>query len=103
MAQFDVVANPRPETRREVPFLVVLQSDLLEPLATCVVAPLREPDTAPPVRTLMPVFRIDGRGLVMSTPELAGVLRSELGQTVGSLADRRGDIVAALDLLFTGI
>ena len=104
MAQFDLYTNPSKETSGAVPFLLDLQSDLLDPLATRVVAPLFRAESAgPPARTLMPRFEIDGREVVMSTPELAGVSCGQLGSRVGSLADRRDDIIAALDMLFTGI
>ena len=104
MAQFDLYTNPSKETSGAVPFLLDLQSDLLDPLATRVVAPLFWAESAgPPAKTLMPCFEIDGREVVMSTPELAGVSRGQLGSRVGSLADRRDDIIAALDMLFTGI
>ena len=104
MAQFDLYTNPSKETSGAVPFLLDLQSDLLDPLATRVVAPLFRAESAgPPARTLMPRFEIDGREVVMSTPELAGVSRGQLGSRVGSLAHRRDDIIAALDMLFTGI
>ena len=37
------------------------------------------------------------------TPELAGIPRKSLGVQVGDLSHRRYDIIAALDLLYTGI
>ena len=74
------------------------------PMTTRVVAPLLWAEAAgSPARTLMPCFEIDGRRVVMSTAELAGVSRSQLGPRVGSLADHRSEIIAALDMLFTGI
>lgn len=104
MAQFDLYANPSRETSGAVPYLLDLQSDLRGSLATRVVAPLLRPESAgPPAATLMPRFEIDGRTVVMSTPELAGVSRSELGSRVGSLAENRDEIIAALDLLLTGV
>ncbi|MFA6922059.1 MAG: CcdB family protein [Gallionella sp.] len=39
----------------------------------------------------------------MSTAELAGVSCRSLGDKVASLANKRSEIIAALDLLFTGI
>ncbi|HEY4696994.1 MAG TPA: CcdB family protein [Gallionella sp.] len=39
----------------------------------------------------------------MSTAELAGVSNRSLGDKVGSLKNKRDEIIAALDLLFTGI
>jgi len=40
MAQFDVYRNAHPATRARVPYLLDVQSDLLETLATRVVVPL---------------------------------------------------------------
>ena len=40
MAQFDVYRNANPATRTRVPYLLDLQSDLLDPLGTRVVVPL---------------------------------------------------------------
>jgi hypothetical protein len=39
----------------------------------------------------------------MLTPELAGISRKALGEQVTSLAGERQAIVAALNLVFTGI
>ena len=40
MAQWDVYPNPVVRARDEIPYLVVLQSDLLDALPTRLVAPL---------------------------------------------------------------
>lgn len=102
MAQFDVYRNPGADSRR-FPYLLDVQSDLLSGVATRVVVPLaRLADYVKPTRRLHPVLNVDGKDTVMLTPDLAGVLRSELGPKVGSLADRRDEIVAALDFLFQG-
>jgi toxin CcdB len=104
MAQYDVFRNPDSRTRRAIPFLLDVQSDLLEPLATRVVVPLvRKSEMPRPARRLNPVFKIEDVEVVMSTPELAGVLREALGNKVGSLSEKRDEIISALDLLFTGI
>lgn len=104
MAQFDVYENPDRGTRESVPYLVELQSDLLGPMVTRVVAPLFTSESAgPPVRHLMPIFEVEDLEVVMSTAELAGISRSQLGPRVGSLARERDQIIAALDMLFTGI
>jgi toxin CcdB len=39
----------------------------------------------------------------MLTPQLAGVSRKQLGAKATDLAQHRDDIIAALDLLITGI
>jgi len=104
MAQFDVFRNPDESSRDEIPYLLDIQSDLLDPLATRVVVPLVTAERMPrPARHLNPVFELEGRRVVMSTAELAGVLRSRLGEKVGSLAHRREEILRAVDFLLSGV
>lgn len=104
MRQFDVLRNPDPQTSLWAPYVLVLQADLLDELQTVIVAPLVLAERFPrPARILNPVFRIGEQSLVVSMSELAGVSRQMLGEHVGSLADERDAIVAAIDLLFTGI
>ena len=51
---------------------------------------------------LNPVLEIDGKKVVMSTTEHAGVAEKDLGEKVGSLAHERLQIIAALGFVFTG-
>lgn len=104
MAQFDVYLNPNAATRKIIPYLLDVQADLLDTLATRVVVPLvsaGEMGTA--ARHLNPRFKVKGAAVVMSTAELAGVSNRSLGDKVVSLRSKRDEIIAALDLLFTGI
>ena len=50
----------------------------------------------------MPVIRFEGEVFVLMTPQLAGISRRELGPSVGSLAQQRDAIVAAMDFLLMG-
>jgi toxin CcdB len=105
MPQFAVYRNPNPDTRSAYPLLLDVQSDLIESLATRVVVPL-SPAAAMKGRrlgTLTPALDIGGRQYVMLTPQLAGVAVKSLGPRVGDCAARRQEILAALDLLLTGI
>ena len=52
---------------------------------------------------LNPQFKIKGVAVVMSTAELAGIPNRSLGNKVASLKSKHDEIIAALDLLFTGI
>ncbi len=104
MAQFDIHHYRRAGSRAR--FVVDLQSGLLEPMATRVVAPLYPlPLGQKLLKGLNPEIEVPGDNGVfyLSVPELAAVQRSVLGECVGNLEARRADIVAALDLLFTGI
>jgi toxin CcdB len=105
MAQFDVYRNPNPATRTRNPYLLDVQAELLDALATRVVVPLCRPDvlSGKPAERLNPQFELEGRKVLMLTPELAGVSRKVLGEQVANLADERTAIIAALDLVFTGI
>jgi len=105
MAQFDVYRNANPATRARIPYLIDIQSDLLDTLATRVVVPLCKPAVLKGklAERLNPVFEIEGRKMAMLTPELAGVSRKILGERIGNLSDERRSIIAALDLLITGI
>jgi toxin CcdB len=104
MGQFDVYRNTSAETGGAIPYLLDVQADLLERLATRVVVPLIDMgDMGERAATLNPQFEIEGRDVVMSTAELAGVPLRTLGGKVASLAAHRHEIIAALDFLFTGI
>lgn len=83
-------------------FLLEVQSDLLDVLATRVVVPLvLATEMGRAAKTLNPQFEIEGVAVIMSTPEIAGVPRRVLGDKIASLQHRREEIIAALDLLFT--
>lgn len=104
MAQFDVYLNPNTETCSVIPYLLDVQADLLDTLATRVVVPLiLAEEMGLAAKQLNPQFRIKGVTVVMSTAELAGVSNRSLGEKVASLKNKRDEIIAALDLLFTGI
>jgi toxin CcdB len=104
MARFDVYRNPRRETAREVPFLLDVQSDLLEGLGTRVVVPLRAVGTVKqPVTRLNPVFKVGDAKVFMDTPQLAGIPANMLRKPVLSLGRDEFEIRNALDFLFAGV
>lgn len=104
MPQFSLYRNSNPKTKASIPYLLDAQSDLLADLGTRVVIPVAKLNSLgiTPLTRLMPEVDIDGDICVLLTPQLAGVASQELGQPVASLAHLRDEIVAALDLLFTG-
>jgi toxin CcdB len=105
MPQFAVHKNLNRETKRAVPYLLDVQSDLLSELGTRVVMPLY-PAAAmkgKTFKTLTPIFEINGRSFAAITPQLAGISKKALGPAVADLSAHRAEIVAALDVLITGI
>lgn len=103
MKQFDVAANPFPRSRSRQPFLVVLQSDLMaKSLDTVVVAPLEPAAAGTFADRLNPHVEVDGQNYALIAQEIVTVRKSVLGAPHGSAAGARDQIIAALDLLFTG-
>jgi toxin CcdB len=87
------------------PYLLDVQSDLIAALSTRVVVPLY-PARAFKGKTmsvLTPEFSISGKRYVMMTPQLAGIAISEIGEPLADLTPERQRILAALDMLITGI
>jgi toxin CcdB len=103
MARFDVYENPNEPSRKNFPYLLDLQSDLLDGLVTRVVAPLTYVTAkGRTIEHLQPRFRIKKRMVYLSTSELAGIPARTLGKRVTSLKDQRQSIISALDFLITG-
>ncbi len=103
MAQFDVYENEEPESRESIPFILDVQHDLHDGLATRTVVPLVVLLSAKDVvEKLCPRFNIRGNEVVMSTPEIAGYPACDLRNKVSSLDHSRSEILAAIDFLLSG-
>jgi toxin CcdB len=102
MAQYDVYKNPRGGV---YPLLLDVQSDVLSRLERRIVVPLvaRKKYGAKPISKLNPLVMIGGVEYVLVFQDLAAIPAAALGERVESLANRRADLVGAIDLLFTGI
>ena len=103
MRQYDICRNPNSSSRRQVPFVVVLQADLMRDFKTVVVAPLMVETAATNISRLNPSVKVLGKIYRVSMAELASVLRKQLGEIVANVDAQHREFVAAIDLLFTGI
>jgi toxin CcdB len=101
--QFDVFKNPDTAEAKYRPFLVVLQSDLVSGLTATVVAPLVKRKDMIGAQRLNTLVTIAGEEFWLATHELFALDRRMLRNSVASLAACRDDIIAAIDMLFTGI
>ena len=103
--RFDVFRNPSVNTSRHVPFLLVVQSELLEQLPTRVVVPLARASSikGPSATLLNPEFQIDSMNVVMLTQQIASVPLQVLKRFALNLESERSSILRALDFLFSGI
>jgi toxin CcdB len=103
MARFDLYENPDNGMRRLAPYLLDVQSTHVGTLPTRIVIPLRPtPDLgfSGKPSDLLPVFEINGEKHFLDTPAMSAVPLNALGRRIGSLADRRDAISAALDRIF---
>jgi toxin CcdB len=106
VAQFDVFVNPIAAARPHYPFVVVLQSDVVDGRREQIVAPLVPRKALSSIAgRLTPIVTVESSEseLVVLAPALAGVRRGDLRQRVASLSAARTEILAAIDLLFFGV
>jgi toxin CcdB len=96
LRQFSV--HPQP---RSGGYLLNVQADLLEMMATRLVIPLISKDTAPLplMRTLNPTFHIFGCEYALMTQNMVSIPMTQLAEPVGSLAAQREHIDRAIDAL----
>ncbi len=104
MARFDVYANSGSHANT-TPYLLDVQSDLLDGLDSRMVIPLRSLKHFPNVTLstrLTPVLTIEGESFLLETPKMGALPRRALKTPVASLNWAQDEIIAALDFLFHG-
>ena len=104
MARFDVYATPGRHAD-STPYLLDVQSDLLDGLDSRVVIPLRRRERFPAVPLadrLTPTLSIAGAEFILETPKMGAVPRRALGAPLLSLAAEQERVTAAMDFLFRG-
>ena len=104
MAQFDVYANPSESAAHGIPYVVVVQSDLLDALATRITIPLatvefakKSPDK------LCPMVTVSGQRLRALAHYTAPLPTRSLRQVVGNLAPQASTLIAAMDVVVSGV
>jgi toxin CcdB len=105
MAQFDVYPNPNPRSKDAVPYVVDVQSALLDALPTRLVMPLSRAGvmaSGMPQR-LVPVLRIGRENLALHAHQSAGIDARLLKKRVASIRQHAGEIRDALDAVISGI
>ena len=104
MARFDVYPNPGAHSST-TPFLLDVQSDLLDGLDSRIVIPLRSLEHFAKVKLptlLTPVLQINGKNYLLETPKMGAVPNRMLKGSVTSLSDHQNQITGALNFLFQG-
>ncbi|WP_312626825.1 CcdB family protein [Scandinavium sp.] len=88
--------------RQAYPYLLDVQSDIIEELNTRIVIPLYPASrlTAPPVRRLTPILNVEGTDYLVMTHEMASVRMAQIGDQVMNARPWRQNIKNALDFVF---
>jgi len=105
MAQFDVYKNPSKTTKRFFPYIVDIQSPLINEIATRLVIPLGKYEhfKNQAMTHLTPELSFNDEKLFLFTPQLSSISSNLLKSPVGSLSYFRDEIVASVDFAVTGI
>ncbi|MCU0763699.1 MAG: CcdB family protein [Hydrogenophaga sp.] len=104
MAQYDVYANPSQRSGKDIPYVVVIQSDLLDGLATRLTIPLAIPDGDVKVPTVLcPVIVVKGKRLHALAHYAAPLPARELGLAVDNVATQANFLVSAMEAVLAGI
>ena len=98
MAQFDVYRNEAGNADK-YPYVMVLQSDLIELQGHHIVAPLSLSSRYREALITCPQITIDDESWLAVIPQLAAIPHQD---KVASMKEQRSDIISALDRLFTG-
>jgi toxin CcdB len=104
MTQYVAYENLNKDFRKLYPYLLDIQSNLLEELETTTVIPLTRIQTVNKKFTkLTPVVEVLGAKHLVMTQQIAGLDRTLLGKPVDDLSMYRFAIVDALDFIISGI
>lgn len=104
MAQYDVYPNPSTSAGQGIPYVVVIQSDLLDGLATRLTIPLATLNYSGKVPSaLCPLVTVKGQRLHALAHFAAPLPAKLLRKPVGSVAAQASALVAAVDTVLSGI
>ena len=104
MAQFNVYANPSHSAAQGIPYVVVVQSNLLDALATRMTIPLALvtfADKAP--EKLCPSITVNGQQLRALAHYAAPLPTRSLCQVVANVAPQASALIAAMDVVIAGV
>ena len=104
MAQYDVYPNPSTSAGQGIPYVVVIQSDLLDGLATRLTIPLATLSYSGKVPSaLCPLVTVKGQRLHALAHFAAPLPTKLLRKPVGSVSAQASALVAAVDAVLSGI
>lgn len=105
MSQFSLYKNEDAASNKTYPYFIDVQHSLLSDLNTRLVIPLAPHATLnnTDAKRLCPVLHLPEGDFVLLTHQMTSAPKSILKTEVASLSDRRHEILAAIDMLISGI
>jgi toxin CcdB len=104
MAQFDVYPNPSQSAGAGIPYVVVVQSDLLDALATRLTIPLATETFSGQIPDkLSPRITLQGQRLRALAHYAAPLPKRVLRQPVGNVSAQSAVLIAAMDVVLSGV
>jgi toxin CcdB len=104
VAQYDVFPNPSRSAADGIPYVVVIQSDLLDALPTRLTMPLAELEMLIKVPTaLCPMVTVKGQRLHALAHYAAPLPATVLRRPVDNLRAQASALVSAMDAVLSGI
>lgn len=104
MAQYDVYPNPSRSAADGLPYVVVIQSNLLDALPTRMTLPLADADAVAKrmPAALCPVVMVNGKRLNALAHYAAPLPAKLLRRPVANVAAQSSALVAAIDAVISG-
>jgi len=104
MAQYDVFTNPSKSAADGIPYVVVIQSDLLDALATRMTIPLAVLDAQIKVPiALCPIVAVKGKRFHALAHYAAPLPAKALKRPLANVASQADMLVSAIDTVISGI
>jgi toxin CcdB len=103
MARYDVYAHPDPVQRKTTPYLLDVQNNYIDAVATRMMVPMRDRRIVDkPLRDLNPIFEIEGKSVLLDTTAMGAFPAHPLKKPVARLASQATVISSALETLLGG-
>jgi toxin CcdB len=96
--------NFNPASKKLYPYLLDVQSNLLELLETRLVIPLSQKTNFADkvIKDLTPLISINGTEYIILTQQMAAIHKKNLGSLVCDCSENRHQILSSIDFLITG-
>jgi len=104
MAQYSVYVNTSQSSKKLYPYVLDVQSPLLDALDTRLVIPLalKADFMDREIKHLTPSVSVKGAEYLVLTPQMAAIHKRHLGEFVQECSANRQAILASIDFLITG-